>query len=152
MQGFLLGSTAFLSWSSCGLMALFLLLTLFVGIIFSRLLDALLLGETTAISLGLPLGIMRFFLVLSMTLAIGTAVAQTGLIAFVGLASPHLVRSLTKSTHAWSVVLSAFMGGALLLIADILGRTLISPQELPVGVLTAILGGSYLLFLMHRSR
>jgi len=77
-------------------------------------------------------------------------VAQTGLIAFVGLAAPHLVRSAVKTTHARLIVLSSAMGGLLLMAADLLARWLIAPQELPVGVLTAVLGGGYLLWLMHR--
>ncbi len=152
MQGFLLGSTAFLSWSSSAVMSVCLGLCLLLAFVFSRLLDALLLGETTTLSLGLPIAPMRFFLILAMSLAIGTAVAQAGLIAFVGLAAPHLVRSLTKTTHAWLVFLGALMGGCVLLGSDILGRYLLAPQELPVGILTAGLGGGYLLYLMHRNK
>ena len=103
-----------------------------------------------AASLGLPLVAMRAALVGVLALSTGAAVAQTGLIAFVGLASPHLVRSIVKTTHGKLVVLSALMGGALLMAADVLARWVIAPQELPVGVLTAVLGGSYLLWLMHR--
>ena len=83
-------------------------------------------------------------------MATGTAVAQTGLIAFVGLAAPHLVRSAVRCSHSRLMLLSALMGGALLLASDILARWVIAPQELPVGVLTGVLGGSYLLWLMHR--
>jgi len=93
---------------------------------------------------------VRAVLVGVLALATGAAVAQTGLIAFVGLASPHLVRSIVKTTHGRLVVLAAFMGGLLLMAADVLARWVIAPQELPVGVLTAVLGGSYLLWLMHR--
>jgi len=70
----------------------------------------------------------------------------------VGLAAPHLVRSIVKTTHTRLVLLSAAMGGLLLMAADVLARWLLAPQELPVGVLTAALGGSYLLWLMHRRR
>jgi iron complex transport system permease protein len=117
----------------------------------SPVLDALALGESTAQSLGLPLVQMRMALVAVLALATGTAVAQTGLIAFVGLAAPHLVRSAVKVTHARLLLLSSLMGGGLLMAADLLARWLIAPQELPVGVLTAVLGGGYLLWLMHRS-
>jgi iron complex transport system permease protein len=109
------------------------------------------LGEATAVSLGLPLAQMRAALVAVLALATGTAVAQTGLIAFVGLAAPHLVRSVTKTTHGRLILLSSLMGGVLLMAADMLARGLMAPQELPVGVLTAVLGGGYLLWLMHRS-
>jgi iron complex transport system permease protein len=66
--------------------------------------------------------------------------------------APHLVRAVVKPTHGWLVLLAAMMGGALLLAADVAARWLLAPQELPVGVLTALLGGGYLLWLMHRRR
>ena len=98
----------------------------------------------------MPLLPLRAALVAVIALATGTAVAQTGLIAFVGLAAPHLVRAVVKTTYSRLVGLSSLMGGLLLLSADLLARGLIAPQEIPVGVLTAILGGGYLLWLMHR--
>ncbi|QCB45776.1 iron ABC transporter permease [Hydrogenophaga sp. PAMC20947] len=150
MQAFMLGSTGFVGWTACGVMAATLLPCLLLAWALSQVLDGLSLGEATAHSLGLPLAPMRAALVAVLALATGTAVAQTGLIAFVGLAAPHLVRSIVKTTHGRLIVLSAFMGGLLLMVADVLARWLIAPQELPVGVLTAVLGGSYLLWLMHR--
>ncbi|HRO79886.1 FecCD family ABC transporter permease [Alicycliphilus denitrificans] len=150
MQVFTMGSSAFVGWQACALMAGSWALCAAAAWALSRLLDGLMLGEATAASLGLPLAPMRAGLVLAMALATGTAVAHTGLIAFVGLAAPHLVRSIARVTHQWHVWLSSLMGAVLLLAADILARWLIAPQELPVGVLTAALGGSYLLWLMHR--
>ncbi len=152
MQGFMLGTTGFVGWAACGVMAAMLLVALLVAASLGRVLDGLALGEATALSLGLPLGAVRGVLVAVLALATGAAVAQTGLIAFVGLASPHLVRSIVKTTHGRLLVLSALMGGLLLMAADVLARWIIAPQELPVGVLTAVLGGSYLLWLMHRRR
>lgn len=148
MQGFMLGSTAWVGWTSCALMALALMLTLAVSWALSPVLDALTLGEPTAQSLGLPLASARLWLVAAMALATAAAVAQMGLIAFVGLAAPHAVRSLLRCTHAALLALSALMGGVLLLLADVLARWLLAPQELPVGVLTAVLGGFYLLWRM----
>lgn len=150
MLGFNLGSASFVGWSACALMAGVGALCALAAWACARALDGLSLGEATAASLGLPLAPMRVVLVAALALATGTAVAQTGLIAFVGLAAPHLVRSIVKTTHGRLVLLSAVMGGLLLMAADILARWLIAPQELPVGVLTAVLGGSYLLWLMHR--
>jgi len=151
MQAFMLGSTAFVGWMACALMAGVWLLCVSVGGLLGRVLDGLSLGEATAHSLGLPLGGLRVALVALLALATGTAVAQTGLIAFVGLAAPHLVRSVIKTTHARLMLLASLMGGALLMAADTLARGLIAPQELPVGVLTAVLGGGYLLWLMRRN-
>lgn len=150
MQAFMLGSTAFVGWTACAVMAGVWLLASAAGALLARLLDGLSLGEATAHSLGLPLTSMRFALVAVLALATGAAVAQTGLIAFVGLAAPHLVRSVVKTTHGRLILLSSLMGGVLLMAADTLARGLIAPQELPVGVLTAVLGGGYLLWLMHR--
>jgi iron complex transport system permease protein len=150
LQSFILGSTGLVGWSACAVMGVVGAACLLLGWMLAPLLDGLALGEATAASLGLPLGAMRAALVVVLALATGAAVAQTGLIAFVGLASPHLVRSVVKTTHARLLLLSTGMGGLLLMAADLLARWLIAPQELPVGVLTAVLGGSYLLWLMHR--
>jgi iron complex transport system permease protein len=151
MQAFMLGSTSFVGWTACVLMGSVWLLCTLAAWLLARVLDGLSLGDATARSLGLPLGPMRAALVAVLALATGSAVAQTGLIAFVGLAAPHLVRSLVKTTSARLMLLASAMGGALLMAADTLARWLIAPQELPVGVLTAVLGGGYLLWLMQRS-
>lgn len=151
MQAFLLGSTGFVGWDASILMWLVWLICAVVGTSLARALDALSLGEHTAASLGLPLAPMRMALVAVLALATGTAVAQTGLVAFVGLAAPHVVRGLVKVKHGALLWLSSLMGGVLLLAADVTARWLIAPQELPVGVLTAVLGGGYLLWLMHRA-
>jgi len=148
MQGFMLGSTSFVGWTSCALMAVALSLSLIVAVALARVLDALTLGEATAQSLGMPLRQARLLLVAAMSLTTAAAVAQMGLIAFVGLAAPHAVRSLVRCKHSGVLLLSTLMGGALLLLADVLARGLLAPQDLPVGVLTAVLGGVYLLWRM----
>jgi iron complex transport system permease protein len=150
MQAFLLGTTGFLGWPGVVLLALVFGLSLVAAIVFSRALDALSLGETTAMSLGVPLVRVRVVMVSVMALATGAAVAQVGLIAFIGLVAPHLVRAAVKPTHRWLLPLAALTGGVLLLAADVLARWLLAPQELPVGVLTVVLGGGHLLWLMHR--
>jgi iron complex transport system permease protein len=152
MQAFMLGSTGYVGWSACGVMVAVWLCCMGLAWVLSPVLDGLSLGESTAMSLGLPLAGLRVALVAVLALATGAAVAQTGLIAFVGLAAPHLVRSLLKTGHGRLVWLSCLVGGALLLGADILARWVIAPQELAVGILTALLGGGYLLWLMHRRR
>jgi iron complex transport system permease protein len=150
MQSFMLGSTSFLAWPACALMVTVALVCLLAAWAMSPVLDALALGESTAQSLGLPLPALRAALIGVLALATGTAVAQTGLIAFVGLAAPHLVRSLVKTTPGRLIGLASLVGAVLLLAADLLARSLLAPRELPVGVLTAVLGGAYLLWLMHR--
>jgi iron complex transport system permease protein len=149
VQSFMLGSTAYVSWSACGLMLLVLIFSWAISVAASPLLDGLALGEFTAHSLGLPVKSLRWVLLAVLALCTAAAVAQTGLIAFVGLAAPHLVRARVKGTHGKTLSLSCLMGAVLLGSADLLARGLLAPIELPVGVLTAILGGGYMLYLMR---
>lgn len=150
VQGFMLGSTSFLGWSAVAVLLATLAICLPIALLAARALDALQLGEAAAQSLGLPLPALRLILVAVISLATGAAVAQTGLIAFVGLAAPHLVRGLCRAQHRALIFLSALCGGALLQASDLLARGLAAPRELPVGVLTAVLGGAYLLWLMRK--
>ncbi|MCL4182898.1 MAG: iron ABC transporter permease [Burkholderiaceae bacterium] len=149
-QVFLLGTTGFLGWDSVRVLAATLALTLPLAVCFARALDALVLGEHSATSLGVHLPRVRLLLVAAMALCTGSAVAQTGLVAFVGLVAPHLVRRCVVVTHGALLALSALTGGVLLQAADVAARSLVAPQELPVGVLTAVLGGAYLLALLRR--
>ncbi len=150
MQAFMLGTTAFVGWPACLLMLAVWLCTALAAWTLAHVLDGLSLGEATAQSLGLPLAPLRAALVAALALATGTAVAQTGLVAFVGLAAPHLVRAMLRVGHRRLILLASLMGGVLLAMADLLARWLVSPEELPVGLVTAALGGAYLLWLMHR--
>ena len=149
-QVFLLGTTSFLGWSSVAVLAATLALVLPLAMRLARALDALVLGDETARSLGVALPRARLTLVVLMALATGCAVAQVGLVAFVGLVAPHLVRRAVVLTHGPLLALSAAAGGVLLLAGDVAARCLLVPQELPVGVLTAIAGGVYLMVLLRR--
>jgi iron complex transport system permease protein len=151
-QIFMLGSTGFLGWDSVWVLLAGLVVALPLSVRLSRALDALSLGDDSAASLGLNLPRIRFALVVVLALCTGIAVSQAGLVAFVGLVSPHLVRRWAPSAHAYALVASTCVGAVLLLAADVLARGLIAPEELPVGVLTALLGGGYLLWLLHRGR
>ena len=149
-QMFMLGSTSFLGWNALALMAAGLALLLALAWRLARALDALTLGEDSAASLGLDLGKVRLRLVLMLSLGTALAVSQAGLVAFVGLVAPHLVRRNAPGAHGWLLLGSAAMGAALLLVADVLSRALIAPEELPVGVVTAVLGGVYLFWLLRQ--
>jgi iron complex transport system permease protein len=149
-QVFLLGSTSFLGWSSVLLLLLTLAVSLPLAHALARTLDALVLGDASAASLGLPLARLRLVLVCLVALCTGSAVSQAGLVAFVGLVAPHLVRRYVVVRHGALVLLSALAGAVLLLAADVAARSVIAPQELPVGVVTAVLGGVYLLVLLRR--
>lgn len=149
-QAFLVGTTGFLGWGAVAWMGGALAVALVAGVRHARVLDALVLGEAQAASLGLPLAPLRLLLVALLALCTGSAVAQVGLVAFVGLAAPHLVRQWAVVTHGALLVLSALAGGALLLAADLLARSIVAPREWPVGVVTALVGGTYLLVLLRR--
>lgn len=151
IQSFMLGNTTLLNWSGVEMMAIALLLCLLVTLIISPVLDALSLGENTARTLGLPLDQLRLILVGILALATGCAVAQTGLVAFIGLAAPHLVRNISGGKQRVQLIFSCLGGGILLLSSDLLARTLFAPIEIPVGVVTAVLGGIYLLVLLRRT-
>lgn len=151
-QIFLLGTTGFLGWQSVAFLAAGATVALPLAVRLGRVLDALTLGEESATSLGLHLPRLRLTLVLLFALATGLAVSQAGLVAFVGLVSPHLVRRLAPGSHGYLLFASAMTGGVLLLCADVVARVVIAPQELPVGVITALVGGVYLLWLLQRRR
>ena len=151
IQSFMLGNTTLLNWPGVGMMAIALILCLIITLIISPVLDALSLGENTARTLGLPLDQLRPVLIGILALATGCAVAQTGLIAFVGLAAPHLVRKLAGGRQRVQLLFSCLGGGILLLTSDLIARTLFAPIEIPVGLVTAVLGGLYLLVMLRRT-
>lgn len=147
-----LGNLAFISWKGVGSLALYLLLTLPVFLLLGRTLNALNLGEETARSLGLPLGQLKLLIIGAATLLTATAVAQVGIIGFVGLVAPHALRRLIGGDYRYLLPASALGGAVLLVFADLLARTLIVPAELPVGILTTLLGGPFFLYLLWRGR
>jgi iron complex transport system permease protein len=119
----------------------------------ARPLDALSLGEQPAKALGLPLKLVSGAVVAAASLATAAAVAAAGVIGFVGLIAPHLARACVGARHRFLIPASGLTGAILLLVADDLARTVAAPVELPVGVLTAILGGPFFLVVLGtRSR
>jgi iron complex transport system permease protein len=150
MQFFLLGSTGFLGWSSTGLLAVVFCACIVPAALLARGLDALSLGEDTARSLGLSLPMMRLSLLGIVSLATAAAVGQVGIVGFVGLVAPHLVRETIAVNHRQLLIGAPLCGGALLQGADLVSRWIIHPAELPVGAVTACVGGAYLVFLLWR--
>jgi iron complex transport system permease protein len=118
----------------------------------ARPLDALAFGDETAQSLGLPLAWARLAIVAATSLTPAAAVAAGGTIGFVGLAAPHAARLLVGANHAHLIPASALLGALLLLLADDVARTALAPLELPAGVLTVALGGSFFLYLLKTHR
>lgn len=147
-----LGNLAFLGWPGVKALLLFLLLALPPLLFLGRFLNALQLGEDTARSLGLPLEGLKALLLLAASLLVAAAVAQAGIIGFVGLIVPHALRLFLGEDYRLLLPASALGGGVLLVFADLLARTLTAPAELPVGVVTTLFGGPFFLYLMWRRR
>ncbi|WP_338589914.1 iron ABC transporter permease [Shewanella khirikhana] len=118
----------------------------------AKALDALLLGESEARHLGIDTQKLKRRLVVLCALGVGVAVAATGIIGFIGLVVPHLVRMISGASHQKLLLQSALAGALLLALADILARTLLAPAEMPVGLVTALLGAPFFIFLLLKQR
>ena len=116
----------------------------------ARPLDALARGELQARLLGVPVRGLRIAIYVAASLLTAAAVTTAGSIGFVGLVTPHLVRLVVGSSHRAVIPAAALAGGALLVVADLLARTIVAPRQLPVGALTALIGVPLFLWLMHR--
>lgn len=136
-------------WLIAGVAAL-LFLGLGVGIFHAYALNLLSQGDEVASHLGVDVVRVRRRVLLATALLIGASVAVSGLIGFVGLMIPHLLRLLIGADHRVLVPASALLGAAFLMLADTLARTLLAPTELPVGALTALVGGPLFLILLRR--
>lgn len=118
----------------------------------AKALNALLLGESEARHLGIEVERLKRELILCIALGVGAAVAAAGLIGFIGLIVPHLVRLLTGPDHRIVLPASALAGASLLLFADIFARLVMAPAELPIGIVTVFIGAPFFLFLLVRGR
>ena len=148
--GWLMGGLSGRSWVHLTVAAPVIAASMVVLWLLARPLDALTLGEESAQSLGLNLTRARLAIVTAATLATAAAVAACGIIGFVGLIVPHVARRLAGGGHSRLIPLSAVMGGLLVLLADDLARTVMAPVELPVGILMALIGAPFFLWLLKR--
>lgn len=151
VYSWILGELTVANWDLVKWAGFYIFIALFILIRISKVLDALMLSDEEAYSLGVSPQKIRLIAVAAATLATATAVSASGLIGFVGIVVPHLVRGLTKRATNRSLLSIAFVGAAFLVIADLGARTLLSPAELPIGVITAFVGAPFFLFVL-RSR
>lgn len=148
----LLGSLGLAAWDGALVVsAIVLALCLTVMHVQARRLDALSIGDDTTLSLGINPDRLRAVVLVVVCLLVGVLVAMAGSIGFIGLVVPHLARRLVGSTHRFVLPVSALIGASLLVVADILARVIIAPQELPIGIITAIIGAPFLLLLVRRT-
>lgn len=147
-----LGSLGGADWSSILAVLPFVSVPILYFPRLARPLNALLLGESEAGHLGFDIEKIKKITVVLVASAVGASVAFTGLISFVGLVVPHLLRLVIGADHRRLLPASALLGASLLLTADLIARTLVAPAEMPIGVLTAITGAPFFLWLLLRDR
>jgi iron complex transport system permease protein len=148
----LLGSLSLASWASVAVLVVAVLIGVVAVFLFSRDLNALLLGEETAHNLGSNPEVLKTLMLVVAAIMTAAAVAFTGVIGFVGLIVPHMVRLLVGADHRILVPSATLTGAIFLIWADSIARTIIAPTELPVGIITALCGGPFFLYLLRRSR
>ena len=145
-----MGSLGGVGWEEIGVLLFFLVPALAALITLWRALDALLLGETVAGHLGFDMAWVRPLLVVCVAVLVGASVAMTGMIGFVGLMAPHIGRLLVGPGHRALLPAAAVLGALLLLLADMVARTVAAPAEVPIGLITALIGGPFFLMLLYR--
>lgn len=148
----LLGSFAFASWDRVAAMLPLLVPAVLVLLLAGRALDVMQLGEESAAQLGVPVEAVKLILLATATLATAAAVSVAGVIGFVGLVVPHAVRLAFGPRHVRLIPLSAVWGAIFLVLADLCARTVLAPAEIPVGIVTALVGGPFFLVLLRRQR
>lgn len=146
----LLGSLAGTSWAELALPIVVLIGGCLILLVQARSLNALIVGDETAATLGVNTTRFRRRLFLTVSLVTGTMVAVSGAIGFVGLMIPHMVRLLVGTDHRRVIPISLLVGGIFLIWVDIIARTAFDPVELPVGVITSLLGGPFFLWLLRQ--
>lgn len=148
----MLGSLAGAKWSNLGIPFFSLLLVFILLLVNYRQLNALLLGEETAATLGVNLDSFRIFIILFVSLLTGVVVAVSGSIGFVGLIIPHIVRMLAGSNYKLVLPISALIGAIFLVWADMAARMVLAPEEMPIGIITAICGSPFFIWMLRRKR
>ncbi len=146
----LLGSIAGARWEKVIIPAVVVGVVAIVMICFSSWLDALAAGPATATALGVPVGLMRTGLFICVGLAVGTLVAVSGGIGFVGLIIPHVTRMVVGSLHVRVIPVCAALGALFMIWVDVLSRIIARPQEIPLGVVTGVIGAPLFIILMGR--
>ncbi len=147
----MMGNLGQAQWPTLLVASSFILPAIIATTCLAGTLNLLQLGDEEAHYLGVNVKRKRQQLLLVSSLLVGAAVSVSGIIGFIGLVIPHLIRMTTGANHRWLIPCSALAGACLLLMADTLARTLVQPAEMPVGLLTSLLGGPYFMWLILRN-
>ncbi|NHZ70257.1 MAG: iron chelate uptake ABC transporter family permease subunit [Proteobacteria bacterium] len=152
VYGWILGSLNTAGWSEVRLVLPYVVVSLTVVVGSRRLLDVLSVGDIEATALGIQPVRIRMIVIIFATLGTAAVVAVSGLIGFVGIIVPHAIRLVTSVSYRVIVPLSVLFGGAFLVLADIIARTVLSPAEIPIGVVTALVGAPFFAIVLRTSR
>jgi iron complex transport system permease protein len=152
VYSWLLGGFGTASWHDVALVLPYIVVSSVVIVLHRRVLDVLSLGDEEAAALGLNVRRVRLIVVAAATAGTAAAVAVSGLIGFVGIIVPHTIRLLVSTSYRAIVPLSLLVGGGFLVLADVLARTVLSPSELPIGVVTAFFGAPFFAVVLRTTR
>jgi iron complex transport system permease protein len=148
-----MGNLSAANWTKVSIMSAIAVIFILLLPAHTKALNALLLGESEARHLGIDVQLVKRKLILLTALGVGVSVAVAGLIGFIGLVVPHVIRLLIGPDHRWLIPASALGGAFLLLVADTMARIIVLPAELPTGILTALIGAPFFVaLLMHQRR
>lgn len=147
-----MGSIASASWQDIAISAGPILLTIIILPLFARALNAFLMGEAVSSHMGFNVKQLKFVVIVLTALAVGASVAVSGMIGFVGLVAPHIVRLLLGPDHRWLIPGSAILGAILIIGSDMVARSILSPAELPIGIIMSAFGGPFFLWLLIQRR
>ena len=147
-----LGSLGGANWTSVMAVAPFVAVSLFFMPYLSKALNLLVLGESQAASLGVNMKSLKQKVIILATMGVGASVAVAGTIGFVGLVVPHIIRTLFGPNHRTLIIGSALSGAIVLTLADTLSRTIVAPSELPIGILTAMLGTPFFIYILWEQK
>lgn len=152
VYSWILGDLSTAGWYEVLLLAPYVVVTTLVMVVYRRQLDVLAVGDDEAAALGIDVARTRLVILVAASLGTAAAVSVSGLIGFVGIIVPHAVRMLGGTSYRSVIPLSFAAGGAFLVLADLVARTVLAPSELPIGVVTAALGGPFFVLVLRQRR
>lgn len=148
VYSWMLGRLNTTGWNEVRMVTPYVIVCILVLLKYRRVLDVFAVGDEEARSMGLPVNQARAVIVIAASLGTAAVVAASGLIGFVGIIVPHTLRLIVGSSYRILLPLSVFFGGVFLVLADVIGRTAMSPEEIPIGVITAALGAPFFLYIL----
>lgn len=147
-----MGSLSLTSWNKVAISYITIIPGILALMLYARELNILTMGDEAAQYLGIDVEKLKRILLLISCIIVGSVVSVSGTIGFLGLVAPHIIRLIVGSNNKKVIPYSAILGAILLILADTLGRTLIQPVEIPVGVMTSIIGGPFFIFLLRKQK